>query len=80
MTQPTELERTSLEAHVDLCALRYGQLEEKIDKIETKIDLIEAKLDQFKTDIAWMIIKGGAGIILFLLGAIGTILKVLGHF
>lgn len=79
MTDISPLERSSLEAHVDLCALRYERLEEKIDKIETKIDLIEAKIDQFKTDIAWMLIKGGASIILFLLGAIATILKALGH-
>ena len=80
MSQPTELERTSLEAHVDLCALRYGQLEVRLSKVEEKLDLIEEKLDQFKTDIAWMLIKGGASIILFLLGTIGAILKALGHF
>ncbi len=80
MSETTELERTSLEAHVDLCSLRYGQLEARLTKVEEKLDLIEAKLDQFKTDIAWMLIKGGASIILFLLGTIGAILKALGHF
>ena len=79
MSQPTELEKTSLEAHVDLCALRYGQLEVRLSKVEEKLDLIEEKLDEFRTDIAWMLIKGGAGIILFLLTTIGTILKVFGH-
>jgi hypothetical protein len=80
MSQPTELERTSLEAHVDLCALRYSQLEARLDSLETKLNLIETKLDNFKTDIAWMLIKGGASIIVLLLGTIGAILKALGHF
>jgi hypothetical protein len=79
MSDTTDLEKKSLEAHVDLCALRYAQLESRLSKVEDKLDLIETKLDQFKTDIAWMLIKGGAGIILFLLTTIGTILKVFGH-
>jgi hypothetical protein len=79
MSDTTDLEKKSLEAHVDLCSLRYAQLEARLSKVEEKLDLIEEKLDQFKTDIAWMLIKGGAGIILFLLTTIGTILKVFGH-
>ena len=79
MSETTELERTSLEAHVDLCALRYGQLEARLTNLETKIDAIEAKIDTFKAEIAWMLIKGGASIIVMLLGAIATILKVFGH-
>lgn len=80
MTDVTDLEKTSLEAHVDLCALRYSQLHEKIDTIEAKIDAIETKIDTFKTDIAWMLIKGGASIIVMLMGTIGVLLKLLGHF
>ena len=80
MLETTQSERTSLETHVDQCGLRYAALEARIDKIEAKLDSIETKIDQFKTEIAWMLIKGGASIILFLLGTIGTILKLLGHF
>jgi hypothetical protein len=80
MLETTQSERTSLETHVDQCGLRYASLEARIDKIEAKLDSIETKIDTFKTDIAWMLIKGGASIILFLLGTIATILKVLGHF
>lgn len=36
-TEPTDLEKKSLEAHVDLCAQRYRFLEEKIGTIEEKI-------------------------------------------
>jgi len=79
MLPTTENEKTSLEAHVDLCALRYQDLDSRLTKLEAKLDGIDKKIDQFKTDIAWMLIKGGASIIMLLLTTIGTILKVLGH-
>jgi chromosome segregation ATPase len=81
----TANEKKSLASHVDLCAQRYANLdermnnlEEKTDKIEAKIDRIEAKLDSFKTEIAWLIIKGGAGLILILLSALAAISKAAG--
>lgn len=36
----TSLERTSLEAHVDLCALRYSQLDLRLTSLEKKVDNI----------------------------------------
>jgi tetrahydromethanopterin S-methyltransferase subunit G len=36
----TELEKTNLEAHVDLCALRYEALESRLTKIEDKVEHI----------------------------------------
>lgn len=35
--KPTELEKTSLEAHVDLCALRYAQLDDRLITLESKV-------------------------------------------
>jgi hypothetical protein len=80
MLPTTENEKTSLEAHVDLCALRYQDLDTRLIRLEAKLDGIETKIDKFKTDIAWMLIKGGASIILLLLSTIGAILKIFGHF
>jgi len=38
--EPTALERSSLEAHVDLCALRYKNLNDRITTVEnTLIDI-----------------------------------------
>jgi hypothetical protein len=39
-SKPTDLERTSLEAHVDLCALRYQQLDQRLISLENKVDSI----------------------------------------
>lgn len=85
MLPTTPNEKESLEAHVDLCALRYASLdtrmnnlEAKTDKIEAKLDLIDEKLDSFQKEIAWLLIKGGAGLIVMLLGALAAISKVAG--
>jgi len=37
MTDTTDLEKKSLEAHVDLCAQRYRYLEQKFQVVEDKI-------------------------------------------
>jgi hypothetical protein len=40
MAKTTSLERSSLEAHVDLCALRYEQLDQRLTGLEGKVDSI----------------------------------------
>lgn len=42
----TELEKTSLEAHVDLCALRYRQLEERLSAIESKVGMLQVTIEK----------------------------------
>jgi len=37
----TDLEKTSLEAHVDLCAMRYRQLDLRLSSLENKMDAIQ---------------------------------------
>ena len=62
-TSPTtSLEKTSLEAHVDLCALRYEQLDTRLSALEEKVD-----------DIHTVIQTGNASMIKVLIGAAGTI-------
>ena len=40
MATTTTLEKQSLEAHVDLCALRYQQLDQRLTGLEEKVDRI----------------------------------------
>lgn len=42
----TGLERTSLEAHVDLCAMRYGQLDQRLQNLEFKMDAMQQDMVQ----------------------------------
>lgn len=62
-TSPTtDLEKESLEAHVDLCALRYEQLDGRLNRLEEKVD-----------DMHKDIQTGNASMIKVLIGASGTI-------
>jgi tetrahydromethanopterin S-methyltransferase subunit G len=58
----TDLEKTSLEAHVDLCALRYKNLDERLTNIEEKVD-----------DIHNDITEGNKSMIKVLIGTAGTV-------
>ena len=60
-TSPTtHLEKTSLEAHVDLCALRYGQLEERLNTIEEKVGELQKTVQDSHNSMIKVII-GTAG-------------------
>lgn len=61
--QPTELEKTSLEAHVDLCALRYGQLDQRLSALETKVDTIHDEIVSGQKNLNKIII-GTAGTVI----------------
>ena len=41
MTEPTRIERRSLEAHVELCAKRYSYLESKMESLDEKITKVD---------------------------------------
>jgi len=58
----TSLEKQSLEAHVDLCALRYQNLDNRLNSVERKIE-----------DIHKDIKDGNASLIKVIIGAAGTI-------
>jgi phage shock protein A len=45
-------ERTSLEAHVDLCAERYKALEEKLDKLEHRMTNMEENIIVIRTKLS----------------------------
>lgn len=61
-SKTTALERESLEAHVDLCALRYENLDNRLSNVEDKIE-----------DLHKDIKLGNAGLIKVIVGAAGTI-------
>jgi chromosome segregation ATPase len=43
-------EQTSLEMHVELCAERYGRLEEKFRMVENRLDQLHDEFSNFKTE------------------------------
>jgi len=75
MSDTTNLEKKSLEAHVDLCALRYAQLEARLDKLEQKFDDFTDQLLQMRQDFFKIMIGSSATIIVAIIGAIATLYK-----
>ena len=48
----TDIEKKSLEAHVELCAERYAALDEKLNTLATKVDTLEKHVVAIKETIA----------------------------
>lgn len=89
MSLLSEIERKSLEAHVELCAERYKKLDEKLDtlerrvsdlekKLEAKIDLVEVSLDEIKTMIVKMQDQRNNQLIKWGIGIITTLISLIG--
>jgi 5-bromo-4-chloroindolyl phosphate hydrolysis protein len=49
MSDTTDIEKKSLEAHVELCAERYRFLEEKLENVESKISAVNITLTQVRS-------------------------------
>jgi hypothetical protein len=55
-----DIEKTNLEAHVDLCAQRYASLDSRLTTIENKFDKLQALIEKGHDSMAKIII-GTAG-------------------
>lgn len=72
--QPTDIEKSNLESHVELCALRYQNLESRLTIIETKVEVLAGKIEESKASMSKVIIGATATIIAGMLSTIVTIL------
>ena len=48
----TNIEKTNLEAHVELCAERYEKLESKLEAVEKKVESLETHVLEIKQALA----------------------------
>jgi hypothetical protein len=60
VSKPTEIEKENLEAHVELCAVRYGQLEERLSNIENKVGGLQKLIEDGQSSMTKVLI-GTAG-------------------
>ena len=72
--QSTALEKESLEAHVDLCALRYENLDRRLTNVEDKLDDISDQMAKGQNSLAKVIIGATGTIVASVLGLIVTLL------
>lgn len=74
----TELEKTSLEAHVDLCAIRYGQLDERLTSLEGKVSNVHKDILAGQQSLTKVII-GTAGTVIAGIVSIVIVLLMRAH-
>jgi hypothetical protein len=82
MSDTTEIEKKSLEAHVELCAERYKLLEHKLVSVESGIEEVRENVENIGTKIDSMsnrrndqLIGWGIGIIGFLAATVAWMLQ-----
>lgn len=81
MVDTTDIEKKSLEAHVELCAERYKFLETKLESVEDKLTTVVNSVSAVKETVQAMstknndrLISWGIGIIVTLLGLVAWLL------
>lgn len=81
MVDTTDIEKKSLEAHVELCAERYRFLENKLETVESTVSAmnvmvtdIRSMMDEVVNKRNDQIIKWGTAIIGVLVASIGYLL------
>ena len=81
MSKTTAIEKENLEAHVELCAERYKNLDDKLQSLDTRMGKIEQLITEIKTALATApnesnktIIAIGATVVGAMIGGIVTLI------
>ena len=75
MVDTTEIEKKSLEAHVELCAERYKMLELKLESVDEKIVEIHSDISGIATSVSKMAEKRNDQLIGWGIGIIGALVS-----
>jgi chromosome segregation ATPase len=80
----SDIEKENLEAHVELCAERYRQLNLKLDSLGDKVSTMESMISDIKNTLSdandkhnRQLITIGTSVIVVLIGAIVSLLVAL---
>jgi len=73
MVEATDIEKKSLEAHVELCAERYNALEDKIAVVDGKITSVSNMVREVKETVGKMAEKNNDRLVTWGIGIIGTL-------
>jgi hypothetical protein len=79
MSETTELEKKSLEAHVDLCAQRYKFLEQKFEQVEGKITEQGTVIREVHDMVQSMGEKRNEQLMAWGMGIIGALVAIVGY-
>lgn len=78
MVDTTDIEKKSLEAHVELCAERYRMLELKVETVEREIGEVKGMVADVHGIVRKMGEKRNDQLIAWGIGIIGVLLAVVG--
>ena len=73
MAETTDIEKKSLEAHVELCAERYNALEQRLDHVDARISTVSDIIREVHDMMQKMSEKRNDQIISWGLGIIGAL-------
>jgi predicted nucleic acid-binding Zn-ribbon protein len=76
MSEATDIEKKSLEAHVELCAERYNQLEQRFEHVDNKISSLESLMREVHDMVAKINEKRNDQIISWGLAVIGGLVAL----
>ena len=71
MVEATEIEKKSLEAHVELCAERYNALEDKLSVLDAKISNVSSMVKEVKDCVGKLTEKNNDRLVSWGIGIIG---------
>ena len=74
----TDIEKKSLEAHVELCAERYRMLELKVATVEREVSEVKDMVSDVQSKVSKMSEKRNDQLIAWGLGIIGALLAIIG--
>lgn len=80
MVEPTDIEKKSLEAHVELCAERYNAVEIKLSTLDDKITHLCSDITDVKDTLTKMSEKNNDRLIGWGVGIIATLVAIIGYF
>lgn len=79
MVDTTDIEKKSLEAHVELCAERYRYLEEKLETVEARVTELTFLVSEVKDLLQEVKDKRSDQLVSWGIGIIGVLTAVVGY-
>jgi hypothetical protein len=78
MIDATDIEKKSLEAHVELCAERYKLLESKLSNVESSVQETKAMVEDLAKTVSYMAEKSNDRLIQWGVGIIASLAALCG--
>ena len=72
---PIDIERTNLEAHVDLCAQRYESLDIRLTKIEGKFGELQKLIEAGQSSMTKVMVGTAGTVVTGILGLIVVVMQ-----